>query len=172
MCLCDLASDSHEDVIFLVIDSLQIVVRVSSINKLQLLYVVIVYVDDVVTACRWTCHRPHDVCLRWFPWQRRSSYSILMVGLCMSVRMCTCVCSPCCTDPGISSCVQELFEALSVNPGCHASLHAHVLPIATDILTSSSAHLPLGLVAVRECGREGGGRAVRRGGEGGKEQNK
>lgn len=52
-------------------------------------------------------------------------------------------------DPGISSCVEELFEALSLNPGCHASLHSHILPTSLEILGSmSTAQLPLGLVAV------------------------
>ena len=51
-------------------------------------------------------------------------------------------------DPSISSCVEELFEALSLNPGCHTSLHTHILPTSLEILGSVSPALPLGLVAV------------------------
>lgn len=53
-----------------------------------------------------------------------------------------------CVDPGISSCVEELFEALSQNPGCHACLHSHLLPTALDILESTSSQMPQGMVAV------------------------
>ena len=55
---------------------------------------------------------------------------------------------PFCADPGISSCVEELFEVLSFNTGCHASLHSSIVPMALEILTSVPSQLPLGLVAV------------------------
>ena len=52
-------------------------------------------------------------------------------------------------DPGISSCVEELFGALAVNPGVHLVLHSHIVPTALEILSAvSSVQLPLGLVAV------------------------
>lgn len=54
-----------------------------------------------------------------------------------------------CIDPGISSCVEELFEALSVNPGVHVSLHSHIIPTSLEILSDVTVSmLPLGLVAV------------------------
>ena len=53
-----------------------------------------------------------------------------------------------CADPGISSCVEELFEALSLNPGCHNSLHSQFFPTAVEILGSLSPQMNLGLVAV------------------------
>lgn len=60
--------------------------------------------------------------------------------------------STCClavpVDPGISSCVEELFEALAPNPCCHVCLHSHIVPTALDILGSVSLQLPQGLVAV------------------------
>ena len=52
-------------------------------------------------------------------------------------------------DPGISTGITDLFQVLSANPGCHGFLYSHVIPIVTDILTSTSDALPLGLVAVR-----------------------
>ena len=52
-------------------------------------------------------------------------------------------------DPGISSCVEELFEALSFNPGVHVGLHAHMIPTSLEILGDMAiSALPVGLVAV------------------------
>lgn len=67
-------------------------------------------------------------------------------------------------DPGASSCLEELFEALAATPGCQESLLTRLLPTAVDILQSSDSQLPLGLVAamldvlvlvVRGCGSAG-----------------
>ena len=46
--------------------------------------------------------------------------------------------------------MEELFGVLAANPGCHGNLHSRFLPTAVEILESSEAQLPLGLVAVSE----------------------
>ena len=56
-----------------------------------------------------------------------------------------------CADPGISSCVEELFEALSVNPGIHTSLHSHLIPLSVEILSGTSQSLGLVAVCVSAC---------------------
>lgn len=101
-CLCELASQSSEDVVFLVVDSLQLLTRM----------------DMLVTA------------------QHSSNIVPLAVSLFLHYSH----------DPGISSCVEELFEALSVNPGIHTSLHSHLIPLSVEILSGTSQSL--GLVAV------------------------
>ena len=93
-CLCDLASTSHEDVVFLVIDSMQMVVRVS--GNAQTL--VPGGLNECCHTCRWIYPRLHNVHIKLFPWQHHFSSNTLMVSHFVShyMEVCLCVCVMCC----------------------------------------------------------------------------
>eukprot|EP00731_Ephydatia_muelleri_P021541 Em0014g132a len=64
-------------------------------------------------------------------------------------------------DPGISTCVEELFAVMAATPGCLEGLHSRFLPTAVHVLQSPEAQLPAGILCatldtaallVRGCG--------------------
>ena len=56
----------------------------------------------------------------------------------------------CCrfSDPGISTCVEELFAVMAATPGCLEGLHSRFLPTAVHVLQSPEAQLPAGILCV------------------------
>ncbi len=54
-------------------------------------------------------------------------------------------------DPSVSMPVEELFQSLSQNRGCHGYLQTRFLPTAIEILGSREDQMPLGLVPVSTC---------------------
>ena len=52
------------------------------------------------------------------------------------------------SDPGVSTCVEELFATMATTPACWEGLHSRFLPTAVHILQSPEAQLPAGILCV------------------------